>query len=274
MPGYKSSPSGFLQLLTWVDISRARSCSSAGGEPAGASRDDYGRSGRPSRNRGEICPYRGLEPFGEEEAAFFCGRDATIDELVAAVRDRSFVSIVGASGSGKSSLVFAGLLPALRKQRETTMWDIVSFRPGASPLHALAAVFATPPDSFGPAASDSYLENEADAYRKGDTGKLRRIVDDRLDRAIEKPDLLLYLRRSMEELYATAPAGEEVEKHRRHFIDVEHFIALLVEATTGQKSRSTVVLTVRGFLRSPYRASLVKHTSATSTGQRWSNGVK
>ena len=65
----------------------------------------------------------GLEPFREEDAAFFCGRDGAIRDLVASVQEHRFVAVVGPSGSGKSSLVFAGLLTALRKQGGT--WKIV-----------------------------------------------------------------------------------------------------------------------------------------------------
>jgi energy-coupling factor transporter ATP-binding protein EcfA2 len=101
-----------------------------------------------------------LEPFREEDAAFFCGRNDAISDLVAQVQAHAFVVVVGPSGSGKSSLVFAGLLPALRQQRQTTMWDVVSFRPGALPLHALAAAFGTVPGNARPAAIDTYLEKK------------------------------------------------------------------------------------------------------------------
>ena len=60
------------------------------------------------------CPYRGLEPFGEEHASFFFGRDADIERLVDAVASRPLVAVAGPSGAGKSSLVRAGLLPRLR----------------------------------------------------------------------------------------------------------------------------------------------------------------
>jgi WD40 repeat protein len=60
------------------------------------------------------CPYRGLEPFGEEHASFFFGRDDDIDRLVDAVDRRPLVAVAGPSGAGKSSLVRAGLLPRLR----------------------------------------------------------------------------------------------------------------------------------------------------------------
>lgn len=57
--------------------------------------------------------YRDLRAFREEDQSLFFGRDAFANELVAAVDRQSFVAVVGASGSGKSSLVQAGLIPAL-----------------------------------------------------------------------------------------------------------------------------------------------------------------
>ena len=60
------------------------------------------------------CPYRGLRPFEEEHAAAFFGRDAEIDKLLGAVGRMAVVAVAGPSGSGKSSLVRAGLLPRLR----------------------------------------------------------------------------------------------------------------------------------------------------------------
>jgi DNA-binding SARP family transcriptional activator len=59
------------------------------------------------------CPYRGLEPYGADDAELFHGRDAVVAQLVARVADSGVVAVIGASGSGKSSLVRAGLLAAL-----------------------------------------------------------------------------------------------------------------------------------------------------------------
>jgi WD40 repeat protein/DNA-binding SARP family transcriptional activator/energy-coupling factor transporter ATP-binding protein EcfA2 len=59
------------------------------------------------------CPYRGLEPYELGDAELFHGRDAVVEQLVALVADTGVVAVVGASGSGKSSLVKAGLLAAL-----------------------------------------------------------------------------------------------------------------------------------------------------------------
>ena len=86
------------------------------------------------------CPYRGLASFQETDAPFFFGRERFIARLVAAVRMPSpVVAVVGPSGSGKSSVVYAGLLPQLRK---TGDWLIIDFRPGDQPIHALAAALS------------------------------------------------------------------------------------------------------------------------------------
>ena len=85
-----------------------------------------------------LCPYKGLQFFREEDAAFFFGRDSTIDELHRSVQNRQVIALVGPSGSGKSSLVRAGLLPKLRREAGKP-WEIATMVPGSRPFHALAA---------------------------------------------------------------------------------------------------------------------------------------
>ena len=59
------------------------------------------------------CPYQSLYSFRPSEADLFFGRDDVIEELVQAVEIRNFIPLLGASGSGKSSVVLAGLIPEL-----------------------------------------------------------------------------------------------------------------------------------------------------------------
>ena len=80
-------------------------------------------------------PYQGLSAFGEEDAAFFFGRETFVNELVQTTRKQPLVGVVGPSGSGKSSVVFAGLIPQLRSEGN---WLISSFRPGNKPFYHLA----------------------------------------------------------------------------------------------------------------------------------------
>lgn len=88
------------------------------------------------------CPYPGMRPFSENDESRFFGRDGEIDELLNRLRLESFLTVIGASGSGKSSLVFAGLISKLKQSGlfGTGQWCIRSFRPGTRPLANLQAV--------------------------------------------------------------------------------------------------------------------------------------
>jgi hypothetical protein len=108
----------FLFSAAWVDLRQAEK------RPAGLARLVQAAAGtapaRPVAVLIEHCPYRGLQPFREEDAAFFFGREALITRLRQAVQNQAWTTLVGPAGSGKTSLVQAGLLPALRRQSTST----------------------------------------------------------------------------------------------------------------------------------------------------------
>jgi hypothetical protein len=86
-------------------------------------------------------PFPGLRPFEEKDNVFFFGRDAQIEELLDRLGRRRFVAVIGTSASGKSSLVRAGLLPALRggfMAGAGSRWRIAVMRPGSVPIATLA----------------------------------------------------------------------------------------------------------------------------------------
>jgi TIR domain len=91
--------------------------------------------------RDDVCPYRGLLTFDEEHADFFFGRDSDVQRLIEKLKATRFLAVIGASGSGKSSVVRAGLIPALRRGAlpESHVWAIRKLTPGAHPLTSLAA---------------------------------------------------------------------------------------------------------------------------------------
>lgn len=94
----------------------------------------------PGRN-----PYKGLRPFAEADAGDFFGRDELVDRLVGALRSGSnLVALVGPSGSGKSSVLAAGLIPRLRGGAlpGSEHWVIASMVPGANPLSEVEAAVA------------------------------------------------------------------------------------------------------------------------------------
>src|SRR3954469_15375008 len=82
-------------------------------------------------------PYKGLEHFDESDTRLFFGRERLADKLVDRLKTERFLAVVGASGSGKSSLVRAGVLPLLRAQ-DRPRWTIRTLTPGARPIEALA----------------------------------------------------------------------------------------------------------------------------------------
>ncbi|MBE8471492.1 nSTAND1 domain-containing NTPase [Streptomyces justiciae] len=101
-----------------------------------------------------VCPYRGLASYRREDARWFFGRerstDALLAQLLGAERTGGLVMLVGASGAGKSSLLNAGLVPALTDQGR----EVVQLVPGADPLAELTRripVLASVPDPYDPA---------------------------------------------------------------------------------------------------------------------------
>jgi len=81
------------------------------------------------------CPYRGLFHFGPNDAEFFFGRESFIQELYGATKTERLIPVLGASGSGKSSVVLAGLVPKLVQEGH---WQFTHCRPGSEPFHSLA----------------------------------------------------------------------------------------------------------------------------------------
>jgi hypothetical protein len=110
----------------------------------------------------EVSPYRGLLPFGEADAPFFFGRDELIQKMVRSLRDGALLAVVGASGVGKTSVVCAGLIPALRRGAipGAQRWKYIILRPGYDPvrnlLESVARVsgIALTSDEVKPAPSD------------------------------------------------------------------------------------------------------------------------
>ncbi len=169
------------------------------------------------------CPYRGLFAFQEADAPLFFGREQVTSDLITAVKRKALVAVVGASGSGKSSLVFAGLVPRLRTS-QSARWRVLSFRPGTKPFDALAEAFVALWAESGNAVGDQRSSRKVDS-RSARLEVLELAVDlqqerqalcktiDRLYQANPGTRLLLIVDQ-FEELYTLCP---EVE--RQPFLD-------------------------------------------------------
>jgi WD40 repeat protein len=124
--------------------------------------------------RDELCPYVGLDAFREGNHAIFFGRDHLVSELIEKLKSTRFLAVLGSSGSGKSSVVRAGLIPKLKNDGLPGSVRWIYFKPmvpGSNPLLNLAHLME-------PEAELLDQANIADAYRKN-PGRLAQTVSEK-----------------------------------------------------------------------------------------------
>jgi WD40 repeat protein/class 3 adenylate cyclase len=170
-------------------------------------------------------PYKGLRAFEEGDAPDFFGREELVEELVKRVGQTRFLAVVGPSGSGKSSVVRAGLIPALRRGGITGSegWRIADMFPGAHPLDGLeAALLRASPDP--PPSVIEQLERDEHGLHRA---VLRLLPSD-------GSELVLVIDQ-FEEVF-TLVEDEAVRTH---------FLGSLEAAATDPRSRLRVVVTLR-----------------------------
>jgi len=107
------------------------------------------------------CPFPGMVSFSEAQSDRFFGRDREIRALLDSLHDHPFIAVIGASGSGKSSLVAAGLLPAIQSSHlfGAGSWQTAIMRPGRLPFVALAAALKNSPFPDDPAVRDAAIDH-------------------------------------------------------------------------------------------------------------------
>jgi hypothetical protein len=206
---------GFLLSNTWIDLRRAELDSVVTAEALDAFEHAIRSTGpaavteaSPAQARERpaiLCPYRGLEAFREEDAAFFAGRAAFARQLLDSTLGKDLVAVVGPSGSGKSSVVQAGLVPLLRREvpPETT-WDAISFTPGSDPFHRLASGLIP---LLEPAMTERARLAEAEGLGR-DLARGRTRLESVINRVIEKSNgtgRLLLIVDQFEELFTITP---------------------------------------------------------------------
>jgi len=230
LPGADITP-GFLFLNTWVDLREDLADSEALDTLVAVVRGE--KSERRQEAAGALCPYQGLRPFDEESAAFFFGRESLSNRLMEALLSRNLVAVIGPSGSGKSSIVQAGVLPLLRRQRPpAATWDAIGFIPGDRPFHHLAAALMP---LLEPALSET--ERLSESQKLADLlAKKEAPLQDVVERVLAKSegtDRLLLVADQFEELFTLTSEQDRLK-----------FLAVLVEAL--DRSRLNIVLTMRG----------------------------
>jgi WD40 repeat protein len=188
-----------------------------------------------------VNPFPGLRPFTFDESHLFFGREGQSDALLTRLCRRRFVAVVGTSGSGKSSLVRAGLLPALYGGFMTpagSSWRVAVLRPGNDPMGNLALALNAP-DVLGAGNEDPVVHGTLieTTLRRSTLG----LVD-----TVQQARLLSY-----ENLLIVVDQFEELFRFRqllkRESADDEAtpFVKLLLEATRQHKVPIYIVLTMR-----------------------------
>ncbi len=176
-------------------------------------------------------PYLGLHAFRLEDEHLFFGREAMTNRLLKATETQTFLAVVGPSGSGKSSLVMAGLLPRLMQQGT---WLVATFRPGPKPFQALlrALLRLLHPDNV---AQQTAELNQWLDYLHQKTVTLHQLIEQILDR--HEPDTkVLIVADQFEELYTLC----QDTSLRHNFLDQ----LLAAQADESHLARPTHLLTL------------------------------
>ena len=175
----------------------------------------------------EECPYQGLKAFEEEQKQFFFGRQQVIDKIRQKLNQKAFVPIIGASGSGKSSVVRAGLIPLL-KERESGWRVLKPIKPGIEPLTELRGAFK----EFFQGAKEKQLY----AFIKNDPEGLLKLIE-----RLPDAERFLLVIDQFEEVFTVCP----VEEDRRRFIE------LITQVAEIPDSQLAVVTTMRADFLEP-----------------------
>ena len=187
-------------------------------------------------------PFPGLRPFETDEYRLFFGREGQADELLTRLQRTRFLAVVGTSGSGKSSLIRAGLMPALRGGMMAgagSGWRIAVMRPGGDPIGNLAAELVRDDVLSEAGAGLPHSEAEAviDATLRG--GSLG-IVDVARQGRLGEHDKLLIVVDQFEELFRFRAVRENANAD-----EACAFVKLLLEGAQQLEQSIYVVLTMR-----------------------------
>ena len=164
------------------------------------------------------CPYPGMIPFSEADSARFFGREAEVQEMLERLRLHPFLTVIGPSGSGKSSLVYAGLLPSLRQSKlfGKGEWNIQTMRPGETPLTTLDTLLPSPAGrgAGGEGRTLLFIDQFEETYTL--TGEEAAPFQDTLSNLIRTPNLYIILT-FRADFYAdlmASPLWAQIQTHR------------------------------------------------------------
>ena len=185
-------------------------------------------------------PFPGLRSFEPEEDHLFFGRESRIDEILTRLRRSRFLSVVGTSGSGKSSLIRSGLIPSLYSGMMASAgssWRIAIFRPGEDPIGNLAMALDSPTMIGGEESSETSKAFLEVTLRRSQMGLVECIRQAR----VPAHENVLIIADQFEELFRFKNSRQLRESHD----DAIAFVKLLLNAVSQQQYPIYVVITMR-----------------------------
>ncbi|MES3019702.1 MAG: hypothetical protein V4721_18075 [Bacteroidota bacterium] len=189
-------------------------------------------------------PFPGLRAFEEDEDILFFGREKQVDELLKKLRTQRFLTVIGSSGSGKSSLVKSGLIPSLHSgfmSGAGSNWKICSLRPGIDPVGNLARALSQNGILYtheSPSDEQMYSSINESVLRRSNFG----LIDAFTQSGVDPKNNLLILVDQFEELFRFIKFEKEAKEGKR---DSVAFINLLLKATEQRELPIYVVFTMR-----------------------------
>ncbi|MCH1506698.1 MAG: WD40 repeat domain-containing protein [Verrucomicrobiales bacterium] len=187
-------------------------------------------------------PFPGLRPFRTDEEYLFFGRDEQCEDLLRLLRKRRFIGVLGSSGTGKSSLVRAGLLPALYRgglDEAGSHWSVALCRPGGNPARNLAQAIVDSElwdhlDVDHPIPESIEIETVLQRSGMG-IGEVTKMAQ------MPNSENLLVVIDQFEELFRFHQRSSSMEDREK----AEAFVSLLLEAARDERYAIHVVLTMR-----------------------------
>lgn len=184
-------------------------------------------------------PFPGLRPFSIDESHLFFGREGQSEEVLKKLAENRFVAVIGASGSGKSSLIYCGLIPILYGGFITqagSRWKIITTRPGNDPIHNLAESFVNTQSGEVEDREVQISMTKAILHRSS-----MGLVECVKQLNLSEDENILILIDQFEELFRFKASRED----HLTFNESEAFVKLLVEAVEQRETPVYVVLTMR-----------------------------
>ncbi len=182
-------------------------------------------------------PFPGLRPFAPEESDLFFGRELESNEVLQKLLRNRFITVIGASGTGKSSLIYCGVLPKIRDlgQKESSLWRVIAFRPGNDPIGNLGEAIAENISESGfPKVGLETLQLDMHLNADGIASTLNKYL-------VKGNERILLVVDQFEELfrYSTLSAGGTKGAQAKGFVEK------IVRAVSQPDSKIFIIITMR-----------------------------